>query len=79
MTLSEAISAVESTQTALVNADGILDGATTKLAAAQKAQSDASVADTNAATAANDALDALIATATAAKRTVPAPTPTPGA
>ncbi len=68
LTLSQAISNVETSQNALSSADGALDTANQKLAAAQASQSAAKTADDDAVQQANAALDALIAVATAAKR-----------
>ena len=68
MTLSEAITAVETTQTGLAQADGVLKSAEEKLAAASEAQKNAAASDQAAVEGANAALDALIQVATAAKR-----------
>lgn len=75
--LTQAIAAVETAQTNLTNANTSEAAAQSKFDAARQAKADADKADSDAVTAFNSALDALIAAATAAKVPVPAPPPPP--
>lgn len=66
--LSDALAAVESTQTAIGTADTALANANTKLAAAQATQTQATTDDGDAIVAGNNAIDVAIQVLTATKR-----------
>jgi len=68
LTLSDAIAAAEATQASLTTADSTKAAAQLKADAAQATLTQATSDDVTAIKAANDALDVLIATATASKR-----------
>lgn len=71
-TLADALAQVESTQTALGTADGVLTMAEQKLTSAQAAQQQASTDDVTAITSANAAIDTAVQVLNATKRPVPA-------
>ena len=71
MTLSEAIAAVEAAQTGLANSDTVQAAAQAKFDAAVLAKTSADTDEQKAVEGFNASLDALIATATAAKKVKP--------